>query len=43
MPRSALACAVLPLTARLEEHLQQEDSGILQELEERIFGLDLDG
>ena len=42
MPRSALACAVLPLTPRLEEHLQQEDSGVLQELEERIFGLDLD-
>ena len=41
MPRSALACAVLPLTPRLEEHLQQEDSGVLQELEERIFGLDL--
>ena len=42
MPRSALACAVLPLTARLEEHLQQEDFGELQELEEMIFGLDLD-
>merc|ERR1711971_1010994 len=42
MPRSALACAVLPLTPRLEEHLQQGDSGELQELEERIFGLDLD-
>lgn len=43
MPRSALACAVLPLTPRLEEHLQQEDSGALQlELEERIFGMDLD-
>ena len=42
MPRSALACAVLPITPRLEEHLQQEDSGVLQELEESIFGLDLD-
>ena len=42
MPRSALACAVLPLTPRLEEHLQHEDSGVLQELEERMFGLDLD-
>ena len=40
-PRSALACAVLPISG-LEEHLQQEDSGALQELEEGIFGLDLD-
>ena len=40
-PRSALACAVLPISG-LEEHLQQEDSGVLEELEEGIFGLDLD-
>ena len=41
MPRSALTCAVLPL-AGLEEHLQHEDLSVLTELEEGIFGLDLE-
>ena len=41
MPRSALTCAVLPL-AGLEEHLQHEDFSVLTELEEGIFGLDLE-
>ena len=41
MPRSALTCTVLPL-AGLEEHLQHEDFSVLTELEEGIFGLDLE-
>ena len=41
MPRNALTCAVLPL-AGLEEHLRHEDFSVLTELEEGIFGLDLE-
>ena len=41
MPRNALTCAVLPL-AGLEEHLQHEDTSVMTELEEGIFGLDLE-
>ena len=41
MPRDSLTCAVLPL-AGLEEHLQHEDFSVLMELEEGIFGLDLE-
>ena len=41
VPRNALTCAVLPL-AGLEEHLQHEDTSVMTELEEGIFGLDLE-
>ena len=41
LPRSALACAVLPISG-LELHLQKDDLSGLQELEEGRFGLDLE-
>ena len=41
LPRSALACAVLPISG-MEQHLQKEDISGLRELEERMFRLDLE-
>ena len=41
LPRSALACAVLPISG-MEQHLQKEDVSGLRELEERMFRLDLE-
>ena len=41
LPRSALACAVLPISG-MEQHLQKEDLSGLRELEEGLFGLDLE-
>ena len=41
LPRSALACAVLPISG-MEQHLQKEDVSGLQELEEQMFRLDLE-
>ena len=38
LPRSALACAVLPISG-MEQHLQKEDVSGLRELEERMFRL----
>ena len=40
-PRSALACAVLPISG-MEEHLQKEDLSGLPELEEGMFRMSLD-
>ena len=40
-PRSALACAVLPISG-MEEHLQKEDLSGLRQLEEGLFDLDLE-
>ena len=40
-PRSALACAVLPISG-MEEHLQKEDLSGLPHLEEGLFDLDLE-
>ena len=39
LPRSALACAVLPISG-MEQHLQKEDLSGLWELEEGLFGLE---
>ena len=41
LPRSALACAVLP-SSGMEQHLQKEDFSVLQELEEGMFRMSLD-
>ena len=41
LPRSALACAVLPISG-MEQHLQKEDVSGLRELEELMFRLDLE-
>ena len=41
LPRSALACAVLP-SSGMEQHLQKEDLSGLQELEEGVFRMSLD-
>ena len=41
LPRSALACAVLPISG-MEQHLQKEDISGIRELEERMFRLDLE-
>ena len=41
LPRSALACAVLPISG-MEQHLQEEDLSGIRELEERMFRLDLE-
>ena len=41
LPKSALACAVLPISG-MEQHLQKEDLSGLRELEEGLFGLDLE-
>ena len=41
LPRSALACAVLPISG-MEQHLQKEDVSGIRELEERMFRLDLE-
>ena len=41
LPRSALACAVLPVSG-MEEHLQKEDLSWLPHLEEGLFDLDLE-
>ena len=40
-PRSALACAVLPISG-MEEHLQKEDLSGLRQLEEGLFDMDLE-
>ena len=41
LPRSALACAVLPISG-MEEHLQKEDLSGLRQLEEGLFDMDLE-
>ena len=41
LPRSALACAVLP-SSGMEQHLQKKDLSVLQELEEGVFRMSLD-
>ena len=41
LPRSALACAVLPVSG-MEQHLQKEDLSGPRELEEGLFGFDLE-
>ena len=41
LPRSALACAVLP-SSGMEQHLQKEDLSGLPELEEGMFRMSLD-
>ena len=41
LPRSALACAVLP-SSGMEQHLQKEDLSELPELEEGMFRMNLD-
>ena len=41
LPRSALACAVLP-SSGMEQHLQKEDLSELPELEEGMFRMSLD-
>ena len=41
LPRSALACAVLPVSG-MEEHLQKEDLSGLRQLEEGLFDMDLE-
>ena len=41
LPRSALACAVLPISG-MEEHLQKQDLSGLRQLEEGLFDLDLE-
>ena len=41
LPRSALACAVLP-SSGMEQHLQKEDLSGLLELEEGMFRMSLD-
>ena len=41
LPRSALACAVLPVSG-MEQHLQKEDLSGPRELEEGLFGFDME-
>ena len=41
LPRSALACAVLPVSG-MEEHLEKKDLSGLRQLEEGLFDLDLE-
>ena len=41
-PRSGLACAVLPMSASLEEHIKKEEYFALRHLEEETARLNFD-
>ena len=41
-PRSGLTCAVLPMSAGLEEHIKKEESSALRHREEGTARLDFD-
>ena len=41
-PRSGLACAVLPMSASLEEHIKKEECSALRHREEGTARLDFD-
>ena len=41
-PRSALACAVLPMSASFEEHIKKEECSALRHREEGTARLDFD-